>query len=166
MKMKPWNERSDIEASLFNPAFCGELIQCSVASYNKTVNQGGFPYALAYLVLPFLLSKDLYEALPSTSRTGMISWLYTHRHLTTTIVEKTKEMKGYTNESILLYVSLNLLAVNDRGALETGATKKIRKRNLNRTEVDQLKKRAVFIGTWLGKAGDVATIFSLIGITV
>lgn len=164
--MKPWNERSNIEASLFNPAFCGELILHAVASYNKTVNQGGFPYALAYIVLPFLLSKDIYEALPSTSRTGMVSWLYTHRHLTTTIVEKTKEMKVYTNESLLLYVSLNLLAVNDRGSLEIGMRKMTKKRNYNRTEVDQLKKRAVFIGSWFGKAGDVATIFSLIGITI
>lgn len=166
MKMKPWNERSDIEASLFNPAFCGELIQYAVASYNKTVNQGGFPYALAYLILPFLLSKDIYETLPNTSRTGMVSWLYNHRHLTTTIVEKTREMKDYTKESILLYVSLNLLIVNERGALETGMRKMTKKKNFKRTEVDQLKKRADFIGSWFGKAGDVTTIFSLIGITV
>ena len=164
--MKPWSERSAIEASLFNPAFCGELIQCAVASYNKTVNQGGFPYALSYLVLPFLLSKDLYEALPNTSRTGMVTWLYTHRHLIAALVEKTREMKDYTNESILLYVSLNLLVVNDRGTLEIGMRKMTKKRSINRTEVEQLKKRAVLIGSWFGKAGDVATIFSLIGITV
>lgn len=164
--MKPWSERSDIEASLFNPAFCGELIQRAVASYNKTVNHEGFPLALSYIILPFLLNKDLYEALPSTSRTGMVSWLYAHKHLATTIANKANEMKHYTSESILLYVSLNLLSIKDNGTLIMGSRQLIKKRNFHRQEVDQIKKRADFLGAWFGKAGDVTTIFSLIGITV
>ena len=164
--MKPWNNRSDIEASLFNPAFCGELIWHTVTAYNHTVKTGSYPYALLYLILPFLLNAEISSQMPKTTRTGLIPWLYANRHLAPIIAEKAKEMKDYTNESLLLYVSLNLLQINDTGEIEIGTQPLARKRNFIRDDVDYLKKRADVLGNWLGKAGDVTTIFSLIGITI
>lgn len=164
--MKPWNNRSDIEAALFNPAFCGELIRHTVIAYNKTVKSGCFPYAMSYLVLPFLLNAEISSQIPRTTRTGLVPWLYANRHLTATIARKAREMKDYTNESLLLYVSLNLLLINDSGELEIGSQPLARKRNFSRDDVDYLKSRADVLGTWLGKAGDITTIFSLIGITI
>lgn len=104
--------------------------------------------------------------MPKTTRTGLIPWLYANRHLAPIIAEKAKEMKDYTNESLLLYVSLNLLQINDTGEIEIGSQPLARKRNFIRDDVDYLKKRADVLGNWLGKAGDVTTIFSLIGITI
>lgn len=164
--MRPWNKRSDIEAALFNPAFCGELIRHTVDSYNNTVKSGGFPYALTYLVLPFLLNTEISSQVPKTTRTDFVPWLYANRHIAPLIAEKAKEMKDYTSESLLLYVSLNLLLINDSGEIELGSQPFIRKRNFKRDNVDSLKKRAAMLGAWLGKAGDVTTIFSLIGITI
>ena len=164
--MKPWNNRSDIEAALFNPAFCGELILHTVIAYNKTVKSGCFPYAMSYLVLPFLLNAEISSQIPKTTRTGLIPWLYANRHLANTIAEKAKEMKDYTNEALLLYVSLNILFINNDGEIEIGPQPLARKRNFSRDDVDHLKNRADVLGTWLGKAGDVTTIFSLIGITI
>lgn len=164
--MKPWNSRSDIEAALFNPAFCGELIRHTVASYNNTVKSAGFPYALSYLVLPFLLNTEIGSLEPRTTRTDFVPWLYANRHIVPIIAEKAKEMKDYTSESLLMYISLNLLSINNNGEIEIGPQQFTRKRNFNRDDVDYLKKRADMLGVWLGKAGDVTTIFSLIGITV
>ena len=164
--MKPWNNRSDIEASLFNPAFCGELIRHTVIAYNKTVNSGSFPYVMSYLVLPFLLNSEISGQIPRTTRTGLVPWLYANRHIMPIIAEKAKEMKDYTNESLLMYVSQNLLQINDKGEIEIGSKQFLRKRNFIRNDVDYLKSRANMLGVWLGKAGDVATIFSLIGITI
>lgn len=164
--MKPWNNRSDIEAALFNPAFCGELIRHTIIAYNKTVKSGCFPYAMTYLILPFLLNAEISRQIPRTTRMGLVSWLYSNRHLAATIAKKAQEMKGYTNESLLMYISLNLLQINDNGEIEKGAQPLARKRNLSRDDVDYLKSRADMLGSWLGKAGDVTTIFSLIGITV
>lgn len=164
--MKPWNNRSDIEAALFNPAFCGELIRHTVIAYNKTVKNNCFPYAMSYLVLPFLLNAEISSRIPRTTRTGFVPWLYANRYLAATIVEKTIQMKDYTNESLLLYVSLNLLHINDAGEVEVGAQPLARKRNFTRDDVDHLKSQADMLGTWLGKAGDITTIFSLIGITI
>lgn len=164
--MKPWNKRSDIEASLFNPAFCGELILHAVSSYNKMAKQGKFPYALAFLVLPFLMNDVVYRALPTTKRTGLITWLISNQHLIPLIANKAKELKGYTNEAILLDLSMNLLQIDEQAELETGTSKLLRKRNFQRDEVEDMIKRADLIGAWLGDAGDVLTIYSLIGITV
>lgn len=164
--MKPWNNRSDIEAALFNPAFCGELIRNTVIAYNRTVKNGCFPYAMSYLILPFLLNAEISSQIPRTTRTGMLPWLYEKRHLAVTIAEKTREMKDYTNESLLLYVSLNLLHINDSGEIEVGSQQLPRMRIFCRDDVDYLKRRADVLGTWLGKAGDITTIFSLIGITI
>lgn len=164
--IKPWNKRSDIEAALFNPAFCGELIRHAVSAYNKTVKGGCFPYAMSYLILPFLLNAEISNQIPRTTRSGMIPWLYANRHLTATIAEKAREMKDYTTESLLLYISLNLLLINDKGEIEIGSQQLARKRSFSRDNVDYLISRADMLGTWLGKTGDVITIFSLIGITI
>ena len=164
--MRPWNKRSDIEAALFNPAFCGELIRHTVIAYNKTVKSGCFPYAMSYIVLPFLLNSEICSQMPRTTRTGMLPWLYANRHLAQILAEKARDMKDYTNESLLLYVSLNLLQINDDGGIEVGEHQFSRKRNFNRENVDYLKNRADMLGGWLAKAGDVTTIFSLIGITI
>ena len=164
--MKPWNKRSEIEASLFNPAFCGELILHAVSSYSKTSKGGKFPYALSYLILPFLMSEDVYRFLPSSQRTKLIPWLSTYKHLKPLIADKAKELREYTNEALLLYLSKDLLQIDDRAELYIGQNSLARKRHFLREEVDRLVKKAEFIGKWLGNAGDVVTIYSLIGITI
>jgi hypothetical protein len=164
--MKTWNKRSDIEASLFNPAFCGELILHAVESYNKTAKQGGFPYAMAYLILPMLMSAEVSNLLPSSRRTSFISWLFANRYITPVIAQKTKDLKEYTHEAILLDLSLDLLQIDDNSDIVIGTKSLARKRNFHRDEVDQIIKKAAFVGSWLGNAGDVVTIYSIIGITV
>lgn len=164
--MKPWNKRSDIEAALFNPAFCGELILHTVLAYNNNAKKGKFPYTLSYLVLPFLLNTELFNALPATKKSKFVTWLYENRHLTPIIADKAKGMKEYTNEAILFYLSMDMLMINDQIELELGTTEMLRKRNFQRLEVEKIIKRAKFLGTWLSEAGDVITIYSLIGITV
>ena len=164
--MKPWNNRSDIEASLFNPAFCGELILHAVKSYKNATKQENFPFALAYLILPFLMSAEVSNALPRTRRTGFISWLFSNRYLTPIIAQKAKDLKEYTKEAILFDLSLDLLQIDDKANLLVGTKSLLSKRNFKREEVDQMIKKAIFIGSWLGNAGDVVTIYSIIGITV
>ena len=164
--MKPWNNRSDIEAALFNPAYCGELILHAVKAYNRNSTHGKFPYALSYLILPFLLNTELYESLPATKRTKLITWLYGNRFLTPTIADKAKSLKEYTNEALLLYLSMELLRINDLTELDLGSVKMVRKHNFQRSEVEEKLKRAEFLGSWLSEAGDIVTIYSLIGITI
>ena len=164
--MKPWNNRSEIEASLFNPAFCGELILRAVSSYNKTAKQGNFPYALSYLVLPFLMTSEVTKALPSRRRTSFITWLFANRHLTPLIANKAKELKDYTNEALLLDLSMDLLQLDDQVELKKGTNNLVRKKNFHREEVEPMFKMAEFVGSWLGDAGDMVTIYSIIGITV
>ena len=41
-----------------------------------------------------------------------------------------------------------------------------KKQNFIRDGIDDMVRRAEFVGSWLNDAGDVVTIFSLIGITV
>ena len=101
--MRPWNKRSDIEAALFNPAFCGELIRHTVVAYNKTVKNGSFPYAMSYLILPFLLNAEISRQIPRTTRTGLVPWLYANRHLAATIAEKAQEMKYYTKTLLKIF---------------------------------------------------------------
>ena len=164
--MKPWNKRSDIEAALFNPAFCGELILHAVSAYNNNAKQGKFPYALSYVILPFLLNAELYDSLPRTKRTKFIMWLYENRYLAPIIADKTTGMKAYTDEALLLYLSMDMLKINDQSELELGSAKMNKKQNFIRDGIDDMVRRAEFVGSWLNDAGDVVTIFSLIGVTV
>lgn len=164
--MKTWNKRSVIEAALYNPAFCGELIIHTIATYNNVVKNGIFPYPLGYLVLPFLLNNELFNELPRTKRTNFITWIISHNYLIPIIVNKTCDLKKYTDEAILFFLSTNILHMNKDGELEICSDKKVLNSTLDRGAVDDLVKKADFIGKWLGDAGDIVTIFSLIGLTI
>lgn len=68
-----WTTRPREEAALFNPAFCGEIIVRSAASYLQVKPQG-FALPLAYLLLPLTLSAQLRDALPRRSDTTFVTW--------------------------------------------------------------------------------------------
>lgn len=165
-KMKPWNKRSVIEAALFNPAFCGELLTKTVTAYNTACTQGGFPYAMSYLVLPLLLNEDFFQALPKRSSTSFVSWVVTNEHLLIGLDGRVKSMKAYTDESLMICLLSGLLSLENNGCLTAGEANFNKLRNNKRDDVDALSKRSEVIGAWLGKAGDVTTVYSLLGITI
>lgn len=164
--MKQWNKRSVIEAALFNPAFCGELLTKTVTSYNTTSKLGQFPYAMSYLILPLLLSEDFFLALPKRATTNFVSWVVTNEHLLIGLDGRVKSMKAYTDESLMICLLSGLLSLGNNGSLMAGEANFNKLRNNNRDDVDALSKRAEIIGAWLGKAGDVTTVYSLLGITI
>lgn len=166
MRMKPWNKRSIIEAALFNPAFCGELLLKTISAYNTASNQGRFPYVLSYLVLPFLLNDSLSSELPKRTSTSFVSWVMSHEHLLINFDDRVKNMNNYTTESLLVCFSSGLLAIGNNGDIEVGESNLNKLKNNSRDEVDPILKRAEFLGTWFSKAGDAPTIYSLLGITV
>lgn len=164
--MKPWNKRSVIEAALFNPAFCGELLTKTVTAYNTTSKQGQFPYAMSYLILPLLLSEDFFIALPKRATTSFVSWVVTNEHLLIGLDGRVKSMKVYTDESLMICLLSGLLSIGNNGGLTAGEANINKLRNNHRDDVDVLSKRAEVIGAWLGKAGDVTTVYTLLGITI
>ena len=93
-------------------------------------------------------------------------WLYENRYLAPIIADKTTGMKAYTDEALLLYLSMDMLKINDQSELELGSAKMNKKRNFIRDGIDDMVRRVEFVGSWLNDAGDVVTIFSLIGVTV
>ena len=59
-----WGQRPQDVANLLNPAFDGLLLYRAVAGYEQE-NEGGMPFELAFMVLPFVLHQPTRKRLPA-----------------------------------------------------------------------------------------------------
>lgn len=159
--MKKWNQRSIIDASILNPAFCSILLYCTIKEHNNASNKPGFDYPLIYIVLPLLLSTKTLETFPKTIATKLLNWCIVNEHLLIEFPNRVKELKEYTNEALMFSISRKHIILNSDGSLEANPSISFRKVPLS-PENKFLMKQARFLGKWLHRAGDTATIFSLL----
>jgi hypothetical protein len=161
--MRLWNDRPPEIAHLFNPAFCGLLIREGVVGFME-VSPGGMPYPLVFLLLPIVLHKATRESLPTTIATKMHPWIQHHQEARVGFSDRCAAVAAYTREAILFAASGTLLTFSQDGALQAPRLGFRRPPWPPDSESMMCSQRARFVGRWLAKAGDNATIFAMWGI--
>ena len=161
--MTLWNDRPPEIAHLFNPAFCALLIREGVVGFME-VSPGGMPYPLVFLLLPIVLHKATRESLPPTIATKMHPWIQQHQEARVGFSERCAAVAAYTREAILFAASGTLLTFSQDGALQSPRLGLRRAPWPPDSESMTCRQRARFVGRWLAKAGDNATIFAMWGI--
>lgn len=153
----PQNTRPDDEAAaLFNPAFCGALVNRACAAFvDKT--DAPLPLTYAYIILPASLHKQTRENLPKTAATSMWAWIRENPLLFVDIAERVTDFKELTSEAILFGVRHGVLRSDDFGLLPSRL--KRRPQSLRPTEDwESCMKTAVFLGKWFATSdSDEAT---------
>lgn len=161
--MTVWEERPVEVANLFNPAFCGEIIRLCTKAYVKEANQG-FPYLLAFLVLPILMYDNTRATMEARRYTYLYNWVQDYPYLRVDFAIRVRELIPITQEALAFLLQLEALALDDEGCL---VARRYRRRGVSSQEEAQIKdfyNKAELLGKWFARAGDVRTIYAIWGV--
>jgi len=161
--LKHWNKRPIEVAHLLNPAFCSIILSESVLGYNQEFGNT-MPYSLSFLVLPLVLHKPTRDLLPKTIATKFHSWVHQNQAIRVGFHIRTKQLVPFTKEALHWGVSSGMLVFSGQGSLDASKQKFDSFNWPLDSEPEICKKKAHFIGKWLTRAGDSATIFAIMGI--
>ena len=158
-----WEDRPVVVANLLNPAFCGEVLRIGIKAYTKETNQG-LPFSLTFLFLPILLHKETRERFPKSVSTKFYEWLEENAMVKIFIGTRIKNLVPYTRESIQFLIYYEAISINNKAELELISYRKKAIQYKNSNEIEDIYKKAEMLGKWLGRTGNIKTIYSLIGI--
>ena len=158
-----WEERSIIVANLLNPAFCGEVIRRAILSYNSINEDSKFPFSLSYLILPFVLHKKTREHMPRSVATYFHSWAEEKEFLLIDFASRTRQLLPYTKEALMFLSYHNAVEIEANGISVTNARKKSIK-DEHAQEVNDIYKKAEFLGKWMKQTGNAQTIYMFLKI--
>lgn len=162
--IREWENRTAIVANLLNPAFCGEIMRRFIKAYNdKSDNQTSF--ILCFIVLPIVLHKETREQLPKTTKTHLLTWIDSKDALFINFPDRVRDMKAYTKETLIFLLNQQAIIFNNESRIETTTFRKKRFSGEDTEEVEEILKKAEFLGKWLTKVEDIKTLFSFLRIT-
>jgi hypothetical protein len=155
-----WTERPLEERVAYNPAFLALLLREAADGYQEEAAEE-FPVPLAFIVVPLVLHRPTREGLPGTVATSMPMWLQEHPLLRAGFASRVRDLGPAVREALLVALQTDVLLLSGAG-LAPGTAPAQARRATNDTRA--MFRRARFVGRWLGRAGDVATIYFLWGV--
>jgi hypothetical protein len=158
-----WSEQPLDEASLFNPAFCGVLLN-RVAEGHHFELGSGLPFALAFVALPLVLNQSMREELPHSVASVMSAWLLDRPDIPLTFPEQARWFVPVTKQALLFACQHGLIGF-ERTRVLPASKVRVAKALLNQS--DDLRdslNRAAFVGRWFARAGDAQTIMAHWGV--
>jgi hypothetical protein len=161
--MLEWEKRPIEIANLFNPAFGAIILRESIKAYQHE-SFVGMPYPLVFLILPLVLHKPSRQALPKTTATKLHGWILTTPQVGINLAERIRHLVPYTRETILFGMQMGIFNLDESGNFVL-LKKRFAKPSWHKgTEPDLCRAKAEFLGRWLFKAGDISTIFIMLGV--
>ena len=163
--MTPWRERALEEARLLNPAFLSVLAMRIVQGYSSTVPTG-MPLPLLFISMPLILHRDSRNSLPRSVVTSLAIWLYGRGDLRLRIVERAPALSPFVRESLVFGLQEGVLKLSDNGRLLPGSAAPHERdlRAFGSEETNSCIDRARFVGRWLARSGEPATIMGMWGV--
>lgn len=167
MTISAWREQPAEQARLFNPAFLGTLIFCAVRGYEASSDEErGFPYSLAFLVLPIVLHKSTRDALPGTIRTSLAAWISVNAHAQVGFSTRASALVPMVKDAIAVACHGGLLEIGGSRLRARGKSANVAKfaKTINSSEVIDCVKKSIFVGKWFAGSGDYLTVLALWGV--
>ena len=159
MSSLSWNLRPLEERANLNPAFLALLVRQAAAGYQEEAGRA-LPVPLAFIALPVVLHRPTRGSLPRIT-TSLPVWLQDHQFLREGFAERARAISPAVREALIVALSSTVVRLVD-GALEAGEEPRRPRRAT--AEARAIAARAHFVGRWLARAGDVATIYVLWGV--
>lgn len=161
--MLSWEKRPFETANLLNPALCSVLLYGAVRDFEQERLQG-MPFALSFLILPFVLHKPTRETLPQTARTPLQDWLMEQsQEFSLAFASRTCQLIPYTKESLTFGMQRQILAINQSGGVICGKGK-IDFRKILGTPTALLIDNSRLLGRWFAKVEHETLVFKMLGI--
>lgn len=162
--MLKWEERSKILSNLLNPAFCGEVLRRYINGYNANNETKNIEFSAIIFALPILLNKSTREILPKSTNSHLFTWIDDNEHLFIDFHLKVQDMLPYTRESIMFLMYQDSLKFDSSGNIYLTPFKKFTFKGDDVEEINEIMKKAEFLGKWILKTGDIKSIYSFLRI--
>jgi len=154
--MKPWTERSRIEATLLNPALIA-LLMCEAArEYEAQADAMRWP--LTFLVPPLVLHRPTRDALPRDTRTHLSTWISRNPVLRAGLPERAAAMTPLAREALRFGLRHGVLEASE------GSVRGLSTPTPPPGDLRVLINKAGLVGRWLAKSDQPSTVFALFGV--
>jgi hypothetical protein len=139
-----WEDRNEIIANMFNPAFCGEIMRVCFYGYIKEKNKN-FPFALLFLILPIILQEEIRLKLPDRISANLYKWTIENKDLLLYFYEKILSMQPYSKESIIFLINYKKVMLSDFSTII------LIDKNVKTMNDNEYFEKAFFLGKWFSK---------------
>jgi len=154
--VKPWADRSHVEATLLNPALLAVLLASAAREFEQQSEP--MSWSLAFLVPPLVLHRPSREALPRDTRTHLSTWISRQPVLRAGFPQRASAMAPFVREGLRFGLRHGALAIS--GGRIQGAS-------LGSPPPGDLRilvRSAGLVGRWLAKTDQPSTAFALFGV--
>jgi len=152
-----WAQRSRIQAVYLNPAAIAAVIAAAASGYESAANDRAMAWPISFVVSPLVLHLPTREALPSTTATHVTAWISRNPILRAGFPARARSLAPLVYEGLRFGLRHGLLTI--AGDAVHG---QIRRSSDN--ELASLLRQATFVGRWLAKTDQPATIFAIFGV--
>lgn len=145
--------------ALYNPAFIALILRLASAEHARRVN-APLPFALSFLVPPIVLHEPTRAALPAQARSKMGVWLDNNPVLRAGLGARAASLAPAVRAGIRYGIHSGALTLDETGL---GAPRRTRRNSdvALSTEVEDIIKRAGYVGGWFALAGSASSIYAL-----
>jgi len=161
--MTRWSQRSRTQAVMLNPALLATLTATAVLRYRETSGQA-MPWAYAFIVAPLVLHRGTRESLPRTIRANLNTWVADHPVEHAGFAQRAVSLRESVQEGLRFGLRTGILGVDEGGGLNASLASGKGHTLAKDSEVQQIVARAGFIGRWLTKIEQPATVFVVLGV--
>lgn len=152
------------ELALLNPAFVAVIIQKAAKAYEKE-SHALLPTLLSFLVPPIVLVKSTRKALPKSISTSFAKWIQQNPGIRMKFAGVAASSAPIVRSGLIYGSSGKLISVGTNGVKSLSMRSKSGSiLTKNTDEIQEIVKRASFVGRWYAQAGKLHTIFFLWGI--
>lgn len=169
--MSAWQERSIEQRNLLNPAFCAIVVWHLTRGYRTEATalgseEGGLPFALAFVGASLILRGQTREQLPRSTATSLATWVHDHPLERSAVAKGVVVLRATVREALLFGAQHGLLSLDGpRLEASDAALKKINAYlRTSSVEVRDCMRQATLVGRWLCKAGAPPTVLALLGV--
>jgi hypothetical protein len=145
--------------ALYNAAFMA-LILAQAAAGHQARADSGLPFSLAFLVAPIVLHGPTRQVLPRQARSKMALWLEEHPVQRAGLGRRAASLVSPVRAGIRYGLRSGVLALND-ATLTATKPKVTSDEIILSAEVDDILKRAEYVGGWFALAGSASGIYAL-----
>lgn len=160
--MKPWDHRPFEVRNLFNPAFCGLVLQRAIRAYEEE-DPRGMPFSLTLLVLPLCLQREARETIARGNRSYFLKIVSAHPQMLVDFPRRATDMLPFAFEALGLLMHMKIIKVTPEGRLQTDP-QGVRKTDAGSPETIACQRVARFLGKQFAQIGDALTIYATLGV--
>jgi hypothetical protein len=148
---------------MLNPALLA-AIAASAAIRFHDAGKTSMPWPYSFIVAPLVLHRGTRDALPRTTRTHWSTWVADHPVEHAGFARRALSLKESVQEGIRFGLRNGMLRVDEQGGLHASLASGKGHTLARDSEIQRIVARAGFVGKWLTKIDQPATVFVLLGV--